>query len=153
MVRRGQRVTVGPLRGPRFWSSGAQDLIDGGRAVLDPAGPTEASGRDQRSRLPQLKWVDACIKEAQRLHSPLPTPLPRSAVYSSPRGAVLSCPPVPPPSLLRTSMSHTPFDRNDGWMRTPILPTISKRRFSRSFLDPRAVLESRKSLACLPGSH
>ena len=47
---------------------------------------TEAELADT-SRLPQLKWVDACIKEAQRLHSPLPTPLPRLI----PKGGATIC--------------------------------------------------------------
>lgn len=49
-----------------------QRLVDEVRAAY----ATEADLADP-SKLPTLKWVDACIKEAQRLHSPLPTPLPR----------------------------------------------------------------------------
>lgn len=49
-----------------------QRLVDEVRAAY----ATEADLADL-SKLPTLKWVDACIKEAQRLHSPLPTPLPR----------------------------------------------------------------------------
>lgn len=108
---------------------------------------TEAELADT-SRLPQLKFVDACIKEAQRLHSPLPTPLPRLIPSG---GATIcgqfvpegSCVVVPTCAASQTAENfHDPHSfRPERWMdEDPAFANDRREVFQPFLLGPKSCI-------------
>ncbi|EKG20456.1 Cytochrome P450 [Macrophomina phaseolina MS6] len=101
------------------------------------------------ARLPTLKWVDACIKEAQRLHSPLPTPLPR---YIPAGGADIcgqfvpegSCVVVTTDAAYRSKDNfHDPLSfRPERWLdeRDPVFENDKREVFQPFLLGPKSCI-------------